>query len=375
MESNSLKKNNYSIAVLPGDGIGPEVMREAIKVLRKIEEASTGGLSFEITEAAIGGSAIDASGDGLPDATLSLCKCSDAVLLGAVGGTKWDSLPGHLRPEKALLSLRKELALYANIRPATLFDVLKHACPLKPEIVEGGFDICVVRELTGGIYFGERGTRVNTSGSVESYDVEAYSEEEVHRIGITAFETAMKRDKRLISVDKANVLESSRLWRRVMNTLATSYPEVTLEHMYVDNAAMQLIKNPKQFDVLVTSNIFGDILSDEASMLTGSIGLLPSASLGAGTLGLYEPIHGSAPDIAGQNIANPIAMILSVAMMLRHTFACDKEAQMIEKAVIQVLEAGYHTPDLSIETKDAKLVGTDAMGDLIGQMILSSFTG
>ena len=375
MENKTRMRKSYSIVVLPGDGIGPEVMREAIKVLQKIEDVSTSGLSFAFTEAAIGGSAIDALGDGLPDATLALCKSSDAVLLGAVGGTKWDSLPGHLRPEKALLSLRKALGLYANIRPATLFDVLKHACPLKQEIVAGGFDICVVRELTGGIYFGERGMRLNAQGAEEAYDVEAYSEEEVHRIGIVAFETALKRNKHLVSVDKANVLESSRLWRRVMNALAPSYPEVSLEHMYVDNAAMQLIKNPKQFDVLVTSNIFGDILSDEASMLTGSIGLLPSASLGASSLGLYEPIHGSAPDIAGQNIANPIAMILSAAMMLRHTFACEKEAQMVEKAVIRVLEAGYHTQDLSVEAKDAKLVGTEEMGDLIGQMILSSFMG
>ena len=375
MENNIHAAKPYLIAVLPGDGIGPEVMQEAIKVLKKIEKVSPQGITFAFTEAAIGGSAIDAFGEGLPEDTLALCKRSDAVLLGAVGGAKWDTLPGHLRPEKALLSLRKELALYANIRPATLFDVLKHACPLKPEIVEGGFDICVVRELTGGIYFGERGMRTNAQGSEEAYDVEAYSEEEVHRIGIVAFETAMKRKKHLISVDKANVLESSRLWRRVMNTLSTSYPEVTLEHMYVDNAAMQLIKNPKQFDVLVTSNIFGDILSDEASMLTGSIGLLPSASLGAGTLGLYEPIHGSAPDIAGQNIANPIATILSTAMMLRHTFACEKEAQMIEAAVIQVLEAGYHTSDLTMEMLDARVVGTEAMGDLICDMILTLFTG
>ena len=284
------------------------------------------------------------------------------MLLGAVGGWKWDTLPGDKRPERALLGLRKELELFANIRPAMLFDALADACPLKPEIVEGGLDIVVVRELTGGIYFGERGTKETDLGPA-AYDVEQYAEEEVRRIAVTAFDMAMKRNKKVTSVDKANVLESSRLWRRVVTEVAKDYPEVTLEHLYIDNAAMQLVRNPKQFDVIVTGNIFGDILSDEASMITGSIGMLPSASLAKGNFGMYEPVHGSAPDIAGQDKANPLATILSAAMMLRYTFGLSEEADAIETAVKAVLAKGYRTPDIA--TEGTKVVGTKEAGALV----------
>ena len=284
------------------------------------------------------------------------------MLLGAVGGWKWDTLPGDKRPERALLGLRKELELFANIRPAMLFDALADACPLKPEIVEGGLDIVVVRELTGGIYFGERGTKETDLGPA-AYDVEQYAEEEVRRIAVTAFDMAIKRNKKVTSVDKANVLESSRLWRRVVTEVAKDYPEVTLEHLYIDNAAMQLVRNPKQFDVIVTGNIFGDILSDEASMITGSIGMLPSASLAKGNFGMYEPVHGSAPDIAGQDKANPLATILSAAMMLRYTFGLSEEADAIETAVKAVLAKGYRTPDIA--TEGTKVVGTKEAGALV----------
>ncbi|WP_300299901.1 3-isopropylmalate dehydrogenase [Anaerosolibacter sp.] len=355
----------YNIALIPGDGIGPEVIRETVKVLNTVGE--TFGHQFEFEEVLVGGCAYDATGHPLPQVSLAVCKRSDAVLLGAVGGNKWDTLPGNLRPEAALLGLREALGLYANLRPAVLHQALKNACPLKPEIVGDGIDICVVRELIGGIYFGERGRRKDGKMGEEAFDTEAYSVGEVERIGRLAFEMALKRDRKVISVDKANVLESSRLWRSVMLEVAKDYPEVTLEHMYVDNAAMQLVRNPKQFDVIVTTNMFGDILSDEASMITGSIGMLPSASLGEGSFGLYEPIHGSAPDIAGQDKANPIATILSAAMMLRITFDLDAEAKAIEDAVTSVLEKGYRTID--IMGNEVKVVGTTEMGSLIQEAI------
>nr|WP_308759220.1 3-isopropylmalate dehydrogenase [uncultured Anaerotignum sp.] len=350
----------YNIAVIHGDGIGPEVVGEALKVLDTIAEKYHH--EFVYTPVLAGGCAIDTVGECLPQATIDACKAADAVLLGAVGGWKWDTLPGDKRPERALLGLRKELELFANIRPALLFDALADACPLKPEIVEGGLDIVVVRELTGGIYFGERGTK-DTELGLAAYDVEQYAEEEVKRIAVTAFDMAMKRNKKVTSVDKANVLESSRLWRRVVTEVAKDYPEVTLEHLYIDNAAMQLVRNPKQFDVIVTGNIFGDILSDEASMITGSIGMLPSASLAKGNFGMYEPVHGSAPDIAGQDKANPMATILSTAMMLRYTFGLSEEADAIENAVKTVLAKGYRTPD--IYTEGTTLVGTKEAGRLI----------
>ena len=334
---------DYRIAVIHGDGIGPEVVNEAIKVLNKVGEVY--GHHFTYDYVLAGGCAIDNDGTCLPQETIDKCKKADAVLLGAVGGPKWDDLPGEQRPEKALLGLRKELGLFANLRPAMLFEELANACPLKPEIVAGGLDIIVVRELTGGIYFGERG-RKQTEGGETAYDVEQYSEMEVRRIAKVAFDMAMKRNKKVTSVDKANVLESSRLWRKVVAEVAQDYPEVELNNYYVDNTAMQLVLNPKQFDVIRTSNIFGDILSDEASQITGSIGMLPSASLAEGNFGMYEPVHGSAPDIAGDNIANPMATILSVAMMLRYSFGLLDEAKAIENAVKEVLATGYRTADL-----------------------------
>ena len=351
---------NYKIAVVPGDGIGPEVVEQALRVLDKIGEKYNH--TFEYTKVLAGGAAIDATGKCLPQETIDICKASDAILLGAVGGWKWDNLPGDERPERALLGLRKELGLFANIRPAILFDELAHACPLKPEIIEGGLDIVVVRELTGGIYFGEKGFKDTDLGPA-AYDVEMYAEEEVRRIAEVAFDMAMKRNKKVTSVDKANVQESSRLWRRVVAEVAEKYPEVELNNLYVDNTAMQLVLNPKQFDVIVTSNIFGDILSDEASQITGSIGMLPSASLATGNFGMYEPVHGSAPDIAGQNIANPMATILSIAMMLRYTFGLLEEADAVEAAVKKVLADGYRTPDLM--ANGGNQIGTKEAGDLI----------
>ena len=355
---------NYKIALVPGDGIGPDVVAEAVRVMDQI--GAKYGHQFDYSTVLAGGAAIDAVGECLPQKTIEICKASDAVLLGAVGGWKWDTLPGDQRPERALLGLRKELGLFANIRPALLFEELAEACPLKPEIIEGGLDIVVVRELTGGIYFGEKGFKDTELGKA-AYDVEQYAEEEVRRIAIVAFDMAMKRYKKLTSVDKANVLESSRLWRRVVTEVAKDYPEVELSHMYIDNAAMQLVRNPKQFDVIVTSNIFGDILSDEASMITGSIGMLPSASLAKGNFGMYEPIHGSAPDIAGQNKANPMATILSVAMMLRYTFGLSKEADDIEAAVKSVLSAGYRTSDIMSPGREP--LGTKEAGDKIVEAI------
>ncbi|MDD4316604.1 MAG: 3-isopropylmalate dehydrogenase [Clostridia bacterium] len=333
----------FNIAVIHGDGIGVEIIDSAIEVLGAV--AKKFGHKFNFEPVSAGGNAIDKFGEPLPMAELEKCLRSDSVLLGAVGGPKWDTLPGHLRPERALLGIRKELGLYANIRPARLMPILKDACPLKKEVAEKGFDMIIIRELTGGIYYGERGRRIGQNG-VEAYDTELYSEMEIERIARTAYEIAMGRKKQLISIDKANVLESSRLWREVVHKLNAEYPEVKVTDMLVDNAAMQLVRNPSQFDVVVTGNMFGDILSDEASQITGSIGLLPSASLGESGRGMYEPIHGSAPDIAGRNIANPIATILSVAMMLRFSFKLEKEAAAVENAVNAVLEQGCRTADI-----------------------------
>ena len=354
----------YNIAVIPGDGIGPEVINEAIKVLDAV--GGKYGHEFNYTQVLAGGAAIDAAGECLPQETIDIAKKSDAVLLGAVGGPKWDSLPGDKRPERALLGIRKELGLFANLRPAIMFDELKDACPIRPEKVEGGLDLLVVRELTGGIYFGERGYKDTNMGKA-AYDIEQYSEGEVKRIAEVAFDMAMKRNKKVTSVDKANVLESSRLWRKTVAEVAKNYPEVELEYFYVDNTAMQLVYNPKQFDVIVTSNIFGDILSDEASMITGSLGMLPSASLAEGNFGMYEPVHGSAPDIAGTGKANPMATILSAAMMLKYTFGLSDEADAIESAVKKTLAAGYRTPDIMSEGKTPAT--TEQIGSLIAQNI------
>lgn len=333
----------YSVALLKGDGIGPEIVDSAVEVLKKV--GTKFGHEFEFTPYLIGGCAIDATGEPLPEETVKGCLASDSVLLGAVGGPKWDNLPGNKRPEKALLGIRSALGLFTNLRPAKLYPALKDASPLRADIVAGGFDLMIVRELTGGIYFGERGRREGKYGP-EAFDTEAYSRMEIERIGRVAFETAMKRNKKLVSIDKANVLETSRLWREIMHEMSKEYPEVEYSDMLVDNAAMQLVRNPGQFDVIVTSNMFGDILSDEASQITGSIGMLASASLGSTKRGMYEPIHGSAPDIAGHNKANPIATVLSAAMMLRYSFDLAKEADCIEKAVDAVLEKGFRTADL-----------------------------
>ncbi len=351
----------FNIATIPGDGIGPDIVEQTINVLNQIGKKFNH--KFNFTEVLAGGCAIDATGEPLPIQTIRTCQDSDSVLLGAVGGPKWDTLPGDKRPEKALLGLRSQLGLYANIRPAILHKSLKDACPLKPEIIGEGLDIVVVRELTGGIYFGKRGRMINNQGNEEAFDTLTYSIPEIKRIAKNAFDIAMKRNKKVTSVDKANILESSRLWREIVTEVAKEYPEVELNHLYVDNAAMQLIMNPKQFDVIVTSNMFGDILSDEAGMITGSIGMLPSASLGEGKTGLYEPIHGSAPDIAGQNKANPIATVLSAAMMIRYSFNLEEEADAIEKAVTKVLESNYRTED--IMSSGMKEVGTKEMGELI----------
>ena len=355
---------NFNIAVIPGDGIGPEVVDESIKVLSKIGEKYNHNFEFEFLQA--GGCAIDSLGTPLPEKTLEICKKSDAVLLGAVGGPKWDDPNAKVRPEQALLGLRGGLNLYCNLRPALLYKALKEASPLKDTIIGDGIDICVVRELTGGIYFGERGRDV-VDGVVSAYDTERYNIEEIERIVKIGFDTAMKRNKKLTSVDKANILESSRLWRSVVEKMSKDYPEVEVNHLYIDNASMQLVKDPRQFDVIVTSNMFGDILSDEASMITGSIGMLPSASLGKGTLGMYEPIHGSAPDIAGKGIANPLATILSTAMMLRYSFNLENEAKDIENAVVKVIEEGYRTGD--IKSEGTILVGTKEMGALVVERI------
>jgi 3-isopropylmalate dehydrogenase len=355
---------NYSIALIPGDGIGPDITAEAVRVLERVGELYRHTFTFETLLA--GGAAIDSEGVPLPEHTLNVCRQSDAVLLGAVGGPVWDTLPGNKRPEMALMGLRSGLGLFANLRPAILFKELSAACPLRPDIIGDGLDIQVVRELTGGIYFGERGTEELPSGT-RAYDTMAYSDYEVERIARLSFAIAMKRRKKLVSVDKANILDSSRLWRAVVEKVAADFPEVELSHMYVDNAAMQLVRNPRQFDVIVTSNMFGDILSDEASMITGSIGMLPSASLGEGSFGMYEPIHGSAPDIAGKDMANPIATILSAAMMLRHSFALEQEAAAVEEAVAAVLGGVHRTGDIMSE--GMVLTGTREMGRLIREAL------
>ena len=351
----------YNIAVIPGDGIGPEITAEAVKVLEAVGEKF--GHEFRFAYADMGGCAVDKHGVPLPEETVAVCKASDGVLLGAVGGPKWDKLPGHLRPETGLLGIRSALGLFANLRPAKLFGEL--ACPLKPEIAGGGFDIMIVRELTGGIYFGERGRETDENGMESAFDTERYSAYEIERVGRAAFRLAQA--KRLCSVDKANVLETSRLWREVMHRLKEEYPDVEYSDMLVDNAAMQLVRDPKQFDVIVTSNMFGDILSDEAAMLTGSIGMLPSASLGSGTFGLYEPIHGSAPDIAGQNRANPAAMILSAAMLLRISLGLSGEAAAVEHAVSEAFAKGFRTADIMSE--GCVLLGTSEMGNAIAASI------
>ena len=349
------------IAVLPGDGIGPEVVAEAVKVFERLRRDY--GLKIELETAPVGGAAYDQVGQPLPPATLQLAQAADAVLLGAVGGLKYDTLPRALRPEKALLGLRSELKLFANLRPAILYPQLASASTLKPEIV-AGLDILIVRELTGDIYFGEpRGVRTLANGERQGFNTMVYAEHEVARVARVAFDAARKRRKKICSVEKANVLETSGLWREVVVRVARDYPDIELSHMYVDNAAMQLVRAPKQFDVIVTGNIFGDILSDEAAMLTGSIGMLPSASLDAANKGMYEPIHGSAPDIAGKGVANPLATILSVAMMLRYTLNEAALAARVEKAVSNVLDQGLRTGD--IYTEGTKKVGTKEMGDAV----------
>ena len=349
----------HNIVVLKGDGIGPEIVDEAVKVLDAAGKKY--GFKMNYDYELMGGCAIDETGEPLPQKTVDACKKADCVFLGAVGGPKWDSQPGNNRPEAGLLGIRGALGLFANLRPSVIFGPLKSASPIKDEIIGGNLDVMIVRELTGGIYFGERG-RKEVNGQPAAWDTEMYTIGEVERIARVAFDLAMKRNKKLTSVDKANVLESSRLWRETVKRVAEDYPEVELNHMYVDNCAMQLVRNPRQFDVILTSNIFGDILSDEASMIAGSIGMLASASLSGSKLGLYEPIHGSAPDIAGQNIANPLATILSVAMMLRYSLDQSEAADAIEAAVAKVLET-YRTPDIYEEgfTK----VGCDEMGDRV----------
>lgn len=359
---------DYNVAVIPGDGIGPEIIAEAKKVLDAI--GLRYGHRFHYTEVLMGGVSIDATGVPLTEEALKIAKSSDSVLLGAVGGdvgqSNWYSLPPNLRPEAGLLTIRKELNLFANIRPAILFNELKGACPLREDIVRDGFDFVVIRELTGGLYFGDRWTK-EVDGLRTATDTLVYNEKEIERIARQAFEIARKRRKKVCSVDKANVLDSSRLWRQVTKEVAKDYPDIELSDMLVDNCAMQIVKDPGQFDVILTENMFGDILSDEASMITGSIGMLPSASLGEGKLGLYEPSHGSAPDIAGSNKANPLATILSAAMMLRYSFNLDMEANMVEAAVKKVLQKGYRTIDIMSAGKT--LVGTDKMGDLIVEEI------
>ncbi len=348
------------ILVLPGDGIGQEITAEAVKVLEHLRRE---GLDLELEQALVGGSAYDVHGTPLPEGTLALAREADAVLLGAVGGPKWESLEIAVRPEKGLLGLRSGLGLFANLRPAILYPQLAGASTLRPEVVSG-LDLMIVRELTGGIYFGQpRGVRTLDNGEREGFNTLVYRESEIERIGRVAFETAMRRGRRLCSVDKANVLECTELWREVMTRLAADYPEVELSHMYVDNAAMQLVRAPKQFDVMVTTNMFGDILSDCAAQLTGSIGMLPSASLDENGKGMYEPIHGSAPDIAGQGVANPLATILSVAMMLRHSLEAPEAAERIGRAVEKVLDDGLRTPDIFAE--GCRRVGTREMGEAV----------
>ena len=365
---------NLNIVCIPGDGIGPEIVTEAKKVLDKVALKYNHTINYQ--DILMGGASIDACGEPLTDEAIATAKAADAVLMGSIGGntstSPWYKLPPHLRPEAGLLKLRKSLNLFANLRPAYLYEELKEACPLRDDIIGNGFDMMIMRELTGGLYFGERSTK-EVNGVMTAVDTLTYTENEIRRIAIKGFDIAMKRHKKVTSVDKANVLDSSRLWRKVVEEVAKDYPEVTLEHMLVDNCAMQLVKNPKQFDVILTENMFGDILSDEASMVTGSIGMLSSASLNDTKFGLYEPSGGSAPDIAGKGIANPIATILSAAMMLRYSFDLDAEADAIEKAVKQVLEENYRTIDIMPQEENKRStvtqVGTAKMGDLIAERI------
>lgn len=365
---------NLNIVCIPGDGIGPEIVTEAKKVLNKVALKYNHTINYQ--DILMGGSSIDACGEPLTDEAIATAKAADAVLMGSIGGntstSPWYKLPPHLRPEAGLLKLRKSLNLFANLRPAYLYEELKEACPLRDDIIGNGFDMMIMRELTGGLYFGERSTK-EVNGVMTAVDTLTYTENEIRRIAIKGFDIAMKRRKKVTSVDKANVLDSSRLWRKVVEEVAKDYPEVTLEHMLVDNCAMQLVKDPKQFDVILTENMFGDILSDEASMVTGSIGMLSSASLNDTKFGLYEPSGGSAPDIAGKGIANPIATILSAAMMLRYSFDLDAEADAIEKAVKQVLEENYRTIDIMPQEESKRStvtqVGTAKMGDLIAERI------
>ena len=359
---------DYNVTLIPGDGIGPEIVREAKKVMDKVGEVY--GHTFDYTEILMGGCSIDAYGVPLTEEALETARKSDAVLLGAVGGdvgnSRWYDVAPSLRPEAGLLAIRKGLGLFANIRPAYLYKELAEACPLKKEIIGSGFDMVIMRELTGGLYFGDRWTK-EVDGVMTATDTLTYNEKEIRRIAVKAFDIAMKRRKKVTSVDKANVLDSSRLWRKVVEEVAKDYPRVELSHMLVDNCAMQLVMNPGQFDVILTENMFGDILSDEASMITGSIGMLSSASMNEGRFGLYEPSHGSAPDIAGKDIANPVATILSAAMLLRYSFDLDKEADAIEAAVQSALTDGYRTGD--IMSQGCTRVGTTAMGDLIAERI------
>lgn len=357
---------NLNIVCIPGDGIGPEIVAEAKKVLHKVAQKYGHTISFQ--DILMGGASIDACGEPLTDKAIATAKAADAVLMGSIGGntstSPWYKLPPNLRPEAGLLKLRKELNLFANLRPAYLYEELKAACPLREDIIGGGFDMMIMRELTGGLYFGERSTK-EVEGVLTAVDTLTYTENEIRRIAIKGFEIAMKRRKKVTSVDKANVLDSSRLWRKVVEEVAKDYPQVTLEHMLVDNCAMQLVKDPKQFDVILTENMFGDILSDEAAMLSGSLGMLPSASINESGFGLYEPIGGSAPDIAGQGIANPIAQILSAALMLRYSFKLDTEAKAIEHAVADTLSANIRTRDIAGESKGVKIVSTSEMGNEI----------
>ena len=359
---------SYKVCVIRGDGIGPEIVAEALKVLDKVAEKYNE--TFDYTDILLGGASIDATGKPLTEEALETAKSCDAVLMGSIGGntttSPWYKLPANLRPEAGLLAIRKGLGLFANMRPAYLYEELKDACPLREDIIGDGFDLVVMRELTGGLYFGERKT-FEEDGVTKAVDTLTYSEEEIRRIAIRGFDIAMKRRKKVTSVDKANVLDSSRLWRKVVNEVAKDYPEVELEHMLVDNCAMQLVRDPKQFDVILTENMFGDILSDEASMVTGSIGMLSSASLKEGSFGLYEPSHGSAPDIAGQDIANPIATILSASMLLRYSFNMDEAADAVDNAVKQVLKDGYRTVDIMSEGMTK--VGCKEMGTLIAERI------
>jgi 3-isopropylmalate dehydrogenase len=370
-EGASRVEKSFKLAVLPGDGIGPEVMREAIKVLRAVEDRY--GVKFETAEANVGGAGIDREGRALPESTVRICKESDAILFGSVGGPRWEKLPPEEQPERgALLPLRKLFGLFANLRPAIVFPALARSSVLRPDIVGDGFDVLIVRELTGGIYFGQPKGREKRGGEDRAFDTLVYTTGEIERIARVAFQAARKRSKKVTSIDKANVLTTMVLWREVVERVGREYPDVALNHLYVDNAAMQLVKNPKQFDVMLADNMFGDILSDEAAMLTGSLGMLPSASLSGTSFGLYEPSGGSAPDIAGKGTANPIAQILSLGMMLKYSFRMEEASREIEAAVAQVLSRNYRTADIASGGPDEKVLGTSEMGDRIAEAVRRS---